>query len=80
MKPIFEVTIRVTREEEKLQSREYLGVKETGNENDPYGPQRVEVQQVERTLVKIEVGPYLNINELVRAILKASSAPLPDII
>lgn len=75
MTPVYEVVIKMTRQEEKFQKRDYLGIKETGND-DPYGPQRVEIEEVERTIVKIEVGSYLDVNMLVRAILEASKPPL----
>lgn len=78
MTPVYEVIIKRTRQEEKFQKRDYLGVEETGND-DPYGPQRVEIEEVERTIVKIEVGPHLDINMLVRAILEASKPPLVEV-
>lgn len=76
MEPIYEVTIKVTREEETIKSREWFTSKELEKDESGYGPQCIEVQQVDRTLVKMEVGPYLDVGRLVRAILEASEPPL----
>lgn len=76
MQPIYEVTIKVTREEEVLRSREWLTATEVDKEEGEYAPQRMEVNKVDRTLVKMEVGPYLDVSKLVRAILDASKPPM----
>ncbi len=73
MKPIYRVTIEVTREEEKLQSREYLGADSGGVDGSAYGPQRLEISEVDRILAKITVKD-LKVATVIRSIL-ANSKP-----
>jgi len=75
MTPVFEVTIRITREEEGLTKREYLGVDETGDKNDPYGPQVKCIKEVDRVIAQLVVGPYLDVPALIQAVLECSKMP-----